>query len=52
MPEALSPYWVTVRLDPCRTADRRIMARSDWADWWLGCQLRGSQTVVMVRRVE
>jgi len=48
----MTPYWVTVRHDACRTRDHRITARSAWAAWWLGCQLWGRQNVVHVREVK
>jgi len=51
MHSTLSPHWITVEHQPCRTADHRIMARSHWAAWWLGCQLWGRQNVVHVREV-
>lgn len=51
MHATLSPYWVTVELERGRTVDRRLMARSRWAAWWLGCRLWGHHHVVMVRKV-
>jgi hypothetical protein len=45
-------YWVTVRLDCCRTQDHRIAARSAWAAGWLWRQLHPEQTVVMVREIK
>ena len=51
MNATLRPYWITIRTGDGRTADRRILARSDWAAWWLGCVLHGRHAVVMVRRV-
>jgi len=52
MHAALTPYWITVEHQRGRTADHRIMARSHWGAWWLGCQLWGRQTVVHVREVK
>jgi hypothetical protein len=52
MRQTLRPFWITVRLDACRTADRRIMARSAWAAGWLWRALHPGQTVVMVREVK
>lgn len=51
MRQTLKPYWITVRTGEGRTADRRIMARSEWAAWWLWRTLQPDQTVVMVRKV-
>ena len=52
MHAVLKPFWVTVRLDACRTADQRILARSAWAAGWLWRALHPGQTVVMVREVK
>jgi len=52
MPEPLKSFWVTVRVDPCRTRDHRITARSAWAAGWLWRRLHPEQTVVMVREVK
>jgi hypothetical protein len=48
----LRQFWVTVRHDPCRTADHRIPARSAWAAGWLWRQLHPGDDVVMVREVK
>ena len=52
MRQSLKPFWVTVRLDACRTRDHRIMARSAWVAGWLWRQLHPGQTVVMIREVK
>lgn len=44
-------YWVTVRIDPTRTADHRIVARSPWAASWLYQQLHPGRDVLMVREI-
>jgi hypothetical protein len=48
----LRPYWVTVATGRGQTADRRILARSPWAAWWLWRTLHPGQHVLMVRAVE
>jgi len=45
-------YLVTVRIDACRTADRRITARSAWAAGWLWRTLHPGQTVIHVREAK
>jgi len=45
-------YWVTVRLDACRTQDHRIRSDSAWAAGWLWRTLNPGQTVVMIREVK
>jgi hypothetical protein len=44
----LSPYWATIRTGEGSTADRRFLARSDWAAWWLAQRLYPE--VIQVRR--
>jgi hypothetical protein len=52
MQRTLRPFWVTVRIDACRTRDHRILADSTWAAGWLWRQLHPGQTVVHVREVK
>lgn len=42
-------WWVTVRVDPTRTRDERIAARSAWAAGWLFRQLNPGADVLQVR---
>jgi hypothetical protein len=51
MHSTLTAHWVTIHTAPGCTADQRILARSHWAAWWLGCQLFGQHNVTMVRKV-
>jgi len=44
-----SPWWVTIRLDACRTRDERIYARSQWAAGWLYRRLHPGVEVLLVR---
>lgn len=48
----LRSYWVTVRLDPGRTKDFRVKARSEWSAGWLWRQLHPADAVLMVREVK
>jgi len=48
----LRDFWVTVRLDACRTQDHRIRSNSAWAAGWLWRQLHPGDHVVMVREVK
>ena len=51
MHATLHPFWVTVELERGRTADIRLLARSQWAAGWLYRQLHPEQTVLIVRPV-
>jgi hypothetical protein len=51
MPPTLSPWWVTIRLDACRTRDEVIHARSAYAAGWLYRQLHPTVEVLGVRPV-
>jgi hypothetical protein len=44
-------WWVTIRLDPTRTQDIRLLASSRWAAWWLARQLHPGLEVLGVREV-
>ncbi len=48
----LRAFWVTVRIDACRTRDHRITARSAWAAGWLWRTLHPGQTVIHVREIK
>ena len=48
----LRPYWVTIATGQGRTADRRILARSPWAAWWLWRTLNPGHHVLHVRPVD
>jgi hypothetical protein len=48
----LRHYWVTIRLDACRTRDELIHARSAWAAGWLFRQLHPGVEVIGVREVQ
>ena len=47
----LRHWWVTIRLDACRTRDELIQARSAWAAGWLFRQLHPGVDVLGVRPV-
>jgi len=47
----LHDWWVTVRLDTCRTCDYRITARSEYAAGWLWRKLHPEMDVIRVRPV-
>lgn len=49
MSPELRDWWVTVRLDPTRTRDYLVAARSAYAAGWLWRQLHPGDDVVMVR---
>ena len=51
MRQPLTAYWVTVRHDPTRTQDHRVIAPTLPAAAWLWRQLNPQQTgeIVMVR---
>lgn len=44
-------WWVTIRLDACRTRDEVIQARSQYAAGWLYRQLHPTVEVISVRPV-
>lgn len=44
-------WWVTIRIDPCRTRDELITARSQWSAGWLYRVLHPTIEVLMVRPV-
>lgn len=44
-------WWVTIRLDPTRTRDERIKARSEFQASWLYRQLNPGIEVLGVRPV-
>lgn len=52
MPPSLSPWWVTIRLDPTRTRDDLIQARSQWSAGWLYRVLHPGVEVLSVRPVQ
>jgi hypothetical protein len=45
-------WWVTIRLDACRTRDEVITARSAYAAGWLYRQLHPTVEVLIVRPVQ
>jgi hypothetical protein len=45
----MQSWWVTVRLDPTRTRDELIQARSEWSAGWLYRTLHPGAEVLMVR---
>jgi hypothetical protein len=45
-------WWVTIRLDPTRTRDDLIQARSQYAAGWLYRQLHPTVEVLSVRPVQ
>ncbi len=45
-------WWVTIRLDCCRTRDEVIQARNAWAAGWLYRQLHPGVEVLSVRPVQ
>lgn len=45
-------WWVTIRLDCCRTRDELITARSAYAAGWLYRQLHPTVEVLSVRPVQ
>jgi len=47
----MTPWWVTIRLDPTRTRDELIQARSAYAAGWLYRQLHPTVEVLSVRPV-
>lgn len=49
MSPTLRRYWVTLRLDPGRTADIALNSTSEWAAGWLARQLHSDLEVLMVR---
>lgn len=46
----LHPFWVTVEVERNRTADIRIVARSQFAAGWLYKQLHPDHLILLVRR--
>lgn len=42
-------WWVTLRLDPGRTQDIRLSARSAWVAQWLASVLHPGREVLSVR---
>jgi hypothetical protein len=48
----MSPWWVTIRLDPTRTRDELIQARSQWSAGWLYRVLHPTVEVLSVRPVQ
>lgn len=44
-------FWVTIRLDACRTRDELVVARSAWSAGWLFRQLHPNIEVLSVREV-
>ena len=49
MRPTLSAWWVTIRLDCCRTRDDLIQARSQFAAGWLYRHLHPGVEVLSVR---
>lgn len=47
----LRDWWVTIRLDACRTRDELIRADSQYAAGWLYRQLHPGVEVIGVREV-
>jgi uncharacterized protein YndB with AHSA1/START domain len=45
-------WWVTIRLDACRTRDERIRADGQWHAGWLYRQLHPTVEVLSVRPVQ
>ena len=45
----MSSWWVTIRLDCCRTRDELIRARSQWSAGWLYRVLHPTVEVLSVR---
>lgn len=45
----LSDWWVTVRLDACRTRDFRIQARNAYAAGWLWRELQPGAEIIHIR---
>ena len=50
-PGDIPSWWVTIRLDACRTRDEVIKARSQYAAGWLYRQLHPGVEVLGVRPV-
>lgn len=48
----LGDWWVTLRLDPGRSCDVRVRARSEWSAGWLARVLHPGVEVMGVRRVK
>lgn len=44
-------WWITVRLDACRTCDYRITARNEYAAGWLWRRLHPGMEILHIRPI-